>query len=122
MRRVAILLVLLSVCVACGSRAGSPTGGIEGHVTIGPTCPVEQIGSPCPPGAWSGTVRATAADGTAHETSTASDGSYRLALPPGTYTVTPVVEGNGPPTAKPATVTVGATMQQLDLQLDSGIR
>jgi hypothetical protein len=122
MRRAAILLVFVSVCVACGSGAGSATGGIEGRVTIGPTCPVEQVGSPCPPGTWSGMVRATASDGSVHETATASDGSYRLALAPGTYTVAPVVEGGGPPTAKPATVTVGATMQQLDLQLDSGIR
>jgi hypothetical protein len=121
MRRVAILVVL-SMAVACTSDAGSPSGGIEGRVTIGPTCPVEQAGSPCPPGAWTGTVRATSSDGAVHETATASDGSYRLALAPGTYTVTPVVAGGGPPTAKPATVTVGTTMQQLDLQLDSGIR
>jgi hypothetical protein len=121
MLRVAIL-VMLSVCVACASQAGAPAGGIEGRVTIGPTCPVERAGSPCPPGIWSGTVRATSSDGSVHETATASDGSYRLALAPGTYTVTPVVEGGGPPTAKPATVTVGGTMQQLDLQLDSGIR
>jgi hypothetical protein len=121
MRRLAIL-VMLSVCVACGSQAGGPAGGVQGRVTIGPTCPVERVGSPCPPGVWTGTVRATSSDGAVHETATASDGSYRLALAPGSYTVTPVVEGSGPPTAKPATVTVGATMQQLDLELDSGIR
>jgi hypothetical protein len=121
MRRAAIL-VFLSIVVACASDAGSPAGGIEGRVTIGPTCPVEQAGSPCPPGAWTGTVRATSSDGAVHDTATSSDGSYRLPLAPGTYTVTPVVVGGGPPTAKPATVTVGATMQQLDLQLDSGIR
>jgi hypothetical protein len=122
MRRVAILAVLL-VCAACGSNAGAaPSGGIEGRVTIGPTCPVEQINSPCPPGSWSGTVRATSSDGATSDTITASDGSYHLALAPGSYTVVPVVEGGGPPTAKPVSVTVGTTMQQLNLQLDSGIR
>jgi len=121
MRRVAVLVVLV-VAVSCASNAGAPSGGIEGQVTIGPTCPVERAGSPCPPGMWSGTVRATSSDGTVHETTAGSDGSYRLALAPGTYTVTPVVEGGGPPTAKPVTVTVTTAMQQLDLQLDSGIR
>jgi hypothetical protein len=93
-RRVVIVIVVL-VSASCASRAAAPSGGIEGRVTIGPTCPVEQVGS---------------------------DGSYRLALTPGTYTVTPVVQSGGPPTARPAMVTVGTTMQQLDLQLDSGIR
>ena len=45
-----------------------------------------------------------------------------MALQPGTYTVTPVVPGGGPPTAKPVTVVVGDSMQTLDLQVDSGIR
>ena len=121
MRHVAILAVL-SICVACASGAGMPAGGIEGRVTTGPTCPVQREGSPCPPGIWTGTVRATSSDGAAYESATGPDGSYRLALAPGTYTVTPVVDGAGPPTAEPVTVTVGSTMQQLDLQLDSGIR
>jgi len=121
MRRAALLMVLV-LAAACASTAGAPSGGIEGRVTIGPTCPVKRAGSPCPPGAWSGTVRATASDGSVHDTTTSTDGSYQLALAPGTYTVTPVVEGGGPPTAKPLTVTVGSAMQQLDLQLDSGIR
>ena len=28
-------------------------------MTAGPTCPVERLGSPCPPGIWSGDVEAT---------------------------------------------------------------
>jgi hypothetical protein len=121
MRRAAIVLVL-TVCAACGSPAGRPTGGIEGRVTVGPTCPVEQAGSPCVPSIWTGTVRATSSDGAVHDTTTGSDGSYQLALVPGTYTVTPVVEAGGPRTARLATVTVESAMQQLDLELDSGIR
>jgi hypothetical protein len=120
MRLVAALALL--VCMACASHPAAPAGGIEGQVTVGPTCPVEQAGSPCPPGTWTGTVRATSSDGSVHDTATGADGSYRLALAPGTYTVAPVVEGAVPPTARPATVTVGTTMQQLDLELDSGIR
>jgi hypothetical protein len=119
-RRAVIALVMLST--ACASTAGAPTGGVDGRVTVGPTCPVQREGSPCPPGAWSGTVRATSSNGDVHDTTTGPDGSYELELPPGTYAVTPVVEGPGPPTAQSQTVTVGTTMQRLDLQLDSGIR
>jgi hypothetical protein len=117
-----VIVIVVLVSASCASRAAAPSGGIEGRVTIGPTCPVEQVGSPCPPGTWTGAVRATSSEGAVHEAATGSDGSYRLALTPGTYTVTPVVQSGGPPTARPAMVTVGTTMQQLDLQLDSGIR
>jgi hypothetical protein len=120
--RSVVAMVVLCVCVACGSGAGAPSGGLQGRVTSGPTCPVEIQGSPCPPAAWTGNVRATSSDGAVHETTTGTDGSYRLVLTAGTYTVTPVVTGGGPPTAKPVTVVVGASMQTLDLQVDSGIR
>jgi hypothetical protein len=63
-------------------------------------------------------VRATSSNGDVHETATASDGSHELARTPGSSTVVPLVGNAGPPIARPATVTVGATMQQLD----SGIR
>jgi len=121
--RTLLVAIVVAFLVSCASGAASPPGGgIEGTVTAGPTCPVEIQGSPCPPGVWTGTVRATASDGAAHETQTDADGRYRLALAPGTYTVAPVIEGSGPPIAKPVTVTVGDAMQQLDLQVDTGIR
>ena len=117
-----VAVVMLCVCAACGTGAGAPGGGVQGRVTSGPTCPVEIQGSPCPPAVWTGTVRATASDGSVRDTTTGADGSYHMALQPGTYTVTPVVPGGGPPTAKPVTVVVGDSMQILDLQVDSGIR
>ena len=120
------LLVVLAVSVsltACASSAEQPTGGISGTVTTGPTCPVEIAGSPCPPGVWTGTVRATATDGARYETLTDGSGRYRLPLLDGTYEVIPVIEGGGPPSSAPVSVTVTAGgMQTLDLQVDSGIR
>ena len=116
-----VAIVVLCVCAACGG-ADAPSGGVQGRVTSGPTCPVEIQGSPCPPAVWTGTVRATASDGSVQDTTTGADGSYQLALQPGTYTVTPVVPGGGPPTAKPVRTVVGDSMQTLDLQVDSGIR
>jgi len=121
--RTLLVAIVASLLVSCASGAASPpSGGIEGTVTAGPTCPVEIQGSPCPPGVWTGTVRATASDGAVHAAQTDADGRYHLALPPGTYTVVPVIEGSGPPIVKPVTVNVGAAMQRLDLQVDTGIR
>jgi hypothetical protein len=120
MRKIVLIAVL--TLTACASQAGTSAGGIEGTVTAGPTCPVEVQGSPCPPQVWTGTVRATGSDGSVHDTQTDSGGHYRLALDPGTYSVTAVVDAPGPPLAKPVDVTVGDAMQTLDLQVDTGIR
>jgi hypothetical protein len=123
MRSLLVVLVVSASLTACASRAAQPTGGISGSVTAGPTCPVEIAGSPCPPGVWTGIVRATATDGTAHEIETDDAGRYRLLLPDGSYEVTPVIPGGGPPSAAPVSVTVTAGgMQTLDLQVDTGIR
>jgi hypothetical protein len=116
-------LVLAFAISACASGAGEPTSGISGSVTAGPTCPVETAISPCPPGVWTGTVRATASDGTNYEAKTDAQGHYRISVPPGTYAVIPIIEGPGPPSASPASVTVTADAPTtLDLQVDTGIR
>jgi Carboxypeptidase regulatory-like domain len=117
-----VVAVIAMALAACAAGASAPAGGIHGTVTAGPTCPVEHAGTPCPPAPWSGTIRATAADGTTYDASTDAEGSYRLALPDGTYAVAPVTSG-GPQSAKPVTVTVqGGATQTVDLQVDTGIR
>ena len=122
MRTIAALVVA-TVLASCSARPAAPSGGIEGTVTSGPTCPVERADSPCPPLAWTGTVRAMADDGATYEATTDASGAYRLFLPDGAYVVTPVLEGAGPPTAASVAVTVsGGEMRTLDLQVDSGIR
>ena len=122
MRSLLVVLVVSASLTACASSAEQPTGGITGTVTAGPTCPVEIAGSRCPPGVWTGTVRATATDGTRYETQTDGAGRYRLPLLDGAYEVIPVIEGGGPPSSAPVSVTVTGGMQTLDLQVDTGIR
>src|SRR2546430_17529669 len=100
MRRIAAAGLLLAL-IACGRTSGpESSSGIFGTVTAGPTCPVERVGSPCPPAPWVGTVRAT--DDTGHGTETRTDGSgnYTLTLEPGSYEVVPG-HGGRPPTRPP---------------------
>jgi hypothetical protein len=115
--------VVLVGLIACGRSSGpAATSGIFGTVTAGPTCPVERMDSPCPPGVWTGDVRAT--DGGGNEVTTGTDerGNYSMTLEPGTYEVA-AVTGDGPPIAKPTSVVVVAgPLQRVDLTVDTGIR
>jgi len=122
MPSILVALVLTLALSACAG-ASEPAGGISGTVTAGPTCPVETANSPCPPGVWTGTVRATASDGTDYEAETDAQGRYRISVPPGIYEVIPVLNGPGPPSASPTSVVVTAdATSALDLQVDTGIR
>jgi hypothetical protein len=102
MRTTAALLVIatlgLSGCADDGAGSGAdPKSGISGRVSLGPQCPVEQAGVPCPdkPGA-NATVtvskqlpgEAYAAGPTVAQTMTDADGRYRVAVSPGAYVVT----------------------------------
>jgi len=122
MRRIAAAGLLLAL-IACGRTSGpASSSGIFGTVTAGPTCPVERVGSPCPPAPWVGTVRAT--DDTGHGTGTRTDesGNYTLTLEPGSYEVVAVTDG-GPPTGHPVTIDVRSGPPiRLDLTVDTGIR
>jgi hypothetical protein len=92
-------------------------------VSAGPTCPVERVGSPCPPRPLSTEVEAR--DPAGHLAATArsgSDGRYRLPLPPGQYTL--AVASSGPfPRCPTATATVVAgELATVDVSCDTGIR
>jgi hypothetical protein len=125
MRHSAALALILSLAVVACSRASGPSAsaGIFGVVRAGPVCPVERAGSPCPPRPWSGTVRATDADGNAFETRTDAEGNYALSVPAGSYTVVALTEAGTLPTGVPSDVVVAEDARtRLDLEVDTGIR
>jgi cytoskeletal protein RodZ len=97
--------------------------GVEGQVTAGPTCPVEEAGHPCPPQPVSAPVQAL--DGSGHvvaQTTSDAHGWYAIALSPGSYTIHVVIDGMYPSCAdKPATVHAGGPTT-VDIDCDTGIR
>jgi hypothetical protein len=125
MRRLAVLGVILPVLLVACSKSASPSAatGIFGTVQAGPVCPVEQVGSPCPPQPWSGTVRATAAEGHTFDTTTDEAGNYTLSVPAGSYTVVAVTDEGTLPMGIPTDAVVGDEGHvRVDLEVDTGIR
>jgi hypothetical protein len=124
MRWLTVLLVVLAV--GCGTDAvGDGTSGIEGRVTIGPQCPVEQEGSPCPDAPFVATVQILADGKVVASGRSGTDGGFRVAVAPGTYTVHGVPLDNGGIAAGrdvPGVTVTAGTFTHADLSFDSGIR
>lgn len=97
--------------------------GIQGLVTIGPTCPVERPDSPCPDRAYQTTI--IVLDSTGAEVlrgPTDASGQFLISLGPGDYTLTEVTSGVFPrPVTTPVTVPPD-TYAYVHIMLDSGIR
>jgi hypothetical protein len=124
---VCLLAALVLLGTACGAAAPAsrPQSGIEGVTQASPACPVERLDSPCPARRFSTTMAVR--DGTGHEVTrftSAADGSFRVALPPGAYTLArPPTPARVPPTLQPVAVTVRAgRYTHVVLDFDSGIR
>jgi hypothetical protein len=117
-----------------GRCTPAAASGIEGIVTLGPLCPVQSDVLPCPDRPYQGAtivfynalVACPALTcGEVARTSTDSSGRYRVALPPGTYTVVPQPSGSGifPRPPSPVTVSVVAgTYATVNFSYDTGIR
>jgi hypothetical protein len=111
--------------VALQASAQNRTG-VAGRATGGPTCPVEQPGDPACAGRMvsGATLLVRGADGS-EVASFTTDGSglFRIALPPGDYTLEadPVEGYMSAPGPVPFTVTNGAETW-LDIPYDTGIR
>ena len=128
MRLLATAVAAAALLAGCGGQSGgsatSATGTLSGRVVAGPTCPVERIGSPCPPRAVAGAeVVAKRADGGGlRRTRSAADGSFVLALAPGRYVVTATSPGAYVSTDSAVAVVTAGSTARLTLTLDTGIR
>lgn len=114
---------------ATTARAGSRTtvpvteSGIEGTVTIGPTCPVQRIDSPCPDRPYEATI--VVLDSGRHlvaEGRSDAQGTFRVPLPPGTYTLSPQSLAALPYAAEQTVTVSPGRFASVHIQFDSGIR
>ena len=119
-------LTLLFILIACAKATGpSGASGIQGEVTIGPTCPVEMAGSPCPDAPFAATITVSQDGEVATTFTTGDDGRFHIPLDPGTYELTAVpVQPGGIASLKPLpAVTVSeSTYTGVTISFDSGIR
>jgi hypothetical protein len=118
-----IVLIFLTACSAL--LAPTPTdSGIVGHVTIGPICPVMQIGIPCPDKPYQATLTILTAAGRSNviQFKTDSNGAFQTALSPGEYILHPESPGVMPHAAEIYFVVYAHQFTRVDVAYDSGIR
>lgn len=117
-------LALALVLAACGGSA--PEGqGIRGLVLLGPNCPVEQEGVPCPDTPCQVQLVITNPEGTqvVKTFSSRADGTFEVTLPVGEYAIRSATPGGFPYCASDQPVTVRAgSMTETTVFCDTGIR
>ena len=112
-----LLSVLAGLLLVGCSSSAAPGIVVDGKVTLGPFCPVERPGSPCPvpPGAFD-RAEAWARDGDAEvRANVLPDGSFALQLAAGKWQV------SADAGMSCTTVTVTRS-QQVAIECDTGIR
>jgi hypothetical protein len=119
-RRVALIAVTLALAAPAAGGTGS---GLYGKVTRGPLTPVCVVEKPCYGPAAGVTLRFVRGGVVAGQTLTAKDGSYRLALRAGSYTVrTSPAPRIGRGLQPAAARVVAGTWSRQNFSLDTGIR
>jgi hypothetical protein len=126
-RLLLVVGLLAGLVVGCDqSSASAPPGtGIRGTVTLGPTCPVEQVGAPPCVTAYAATLVVTSAedDSVVGRVSSGPDGTFSIDVPPGDYVTVPQPGGETFPFGQPIEVTVEAgAYTEIEVSYDSGIR
>jgi hypothetical protein len=136
-RALAVILVVVAVAACAPAGSGSTaspapptTVRVTGHVTAGPTCPVERNppDPSCAPrpvtGAEVRVVRDDAAGAVIAQAMTDATGAYTLDVPPGSYRLEggAGMPGIAAPQPVPFTAAPGSALMTVDLPVDTGIR
>lgn len=131
-----IALALAGVNVGCQKSTTDPSigpgtaqlGRIEGTVTIGPNCPVQQPNVPCPTTPEAYAARKVEIYDSGHKTllrteNIDSQGNYADVLPAGSYVVDLKKNGIDRSADVPKSVTLAAGASvRVDINIDTGIR
>jgi hypothetical protein len=122
----AVFFIVVAVLASMSGCSTSPSSGINGVVTIGPTEPVATSGASSASKPYAAKLMITEKGGQhlkrPARVESGADGKFSVALEPGTY----VIESDGgqsPPTLTPVTVQVEENRYaDATVQFDSGIR
>lgn len=122
----ALVLVLAALSGCAGSSlvlGPGATQGIEGLVLLGPMCPVQQVGNPCPDVPYQAWIDVRdSGGGQVTRVRSDTDGHFKVGLVSGTYVLHPE-SGNPLPRASDQQVKVAAgTYTSVTISFDTGIR
>ena len=116
-----LALIGVTLTVAAGASAASSSSGLHGTVRRGPITPVCRVGVPCDAPA-PGVVLTFSHTGLVRKARTDEKGAYRIALPPGVYSVTTSLRLFGR-TPRPGRVRVrSGHWDRIVFSVDTGIR
>lgn len=121
MRRAVVTALVLAALAACGHAGATTTSGLRGTVTRGPIVPVCAVGKPCDAPAAK-VVLVFRRAGRVARTTTDAKGRYRVALAPGTWTISLTRTGIGNTIYPRQARVVAGTFRRVDLSIDTGIR
>jgi hypothetical protein len=129
MRRLFLALLFLAVALMACARGGAQGSGerlgtIRGRVLFAPTCPVEQVSSPCPPRPLSGVrVRAVDANGDVLASAVSDDaGGFEMDVREGSYLLMASIDQDPARSVRPTRVQVApGTVSHANVLVDSGI-
>ena len=96
--------------------------GIAGVVTIGPTCPVERIDSPCPDRPYEARITIWQGSTLVAETRSGSDGRFMVRLAPGEYRVVGESGATFPHGSQVTVTVIEGHVAPVEIRFDSGIR
>jgi hypothetical protein len=117
------LVLLFAACSASTTATQTTTSGIEGRATIGPMCPVVQVGTPCPDQPLQATI--TVFDETRSRVTqfqTDAQGVFKIGLAPGTYILVPESPDGFAHAGEQSVTVAGGAFTQVTIAYDSGIR
>jgi hypothetical protein len=102
--------------------AASGETGITGIATIGPTCPVERIDSPCPDRPYEARITIWQGSTLTAETRSGADGHFTVLVPAGEYRVVGESGATFPRGTETTVSVVEGALSTVALRFDSGIR
>jgi hypothetical protein len=111
------------VAAGCNSPLGPNGQGIEGLLLIGPQCPVQSTQDPCPDLPYQATFEVRSRNGRPPtQVVSAQDGTFRVGLFPGFYTIHPAPGDPFPTAPDQEVVVLDNEFTHVTIHFDTGIR